>query len=602
MIKGPPKIGSNMMVDERNDERFQDGSAVVLELQGEVYLTVTPPRWVGAPADIEEVLQKIRKTKIANINEQIVKEVVDACLGVPVRITGDLDTIEFDSLRNKGDGDGFAWLISKKDGLYISVHPPKGKGKRLEYEDVEKYFKGNEIIDVNYDMIKKVVNTATRVPVTVKLLGKSRKALEELFKDDIEISVSEDNMEARIILHSTMKNEIHVDLPIILNELEKRGVVYGIDKQKIEKLLQGKGVDKQVVIARGDRDIPYTFEIPAKGEPQIVQDKKADYYLRGQLPLVKKDQILVDRKRNVKGEVVRSRFSFDLKSIQGKNTLISGSGRELRAAISGYVYLLDGRVHVEREYMVSKGNVDPSMGDIHFEGGIFIGGSVLPGSKVEAVGNIEVSAGVRDAKITSKEGSVKIRFSESSIIHAKENILIEKDVMDSTLIAYGRVSVEGENGIVGGRITAGVEIKAVNVGLSDARLTELFIIHPQAYERDRELLDLEEKIKDLKEMLVSLGRKLNVEKEKDLLFKEMSRYFSLKREVDASISRKESLENTVIPEPKEWRIEVSGTVYPSVYIYIGDMKIERNEGLNKVISYDDNGQISISVLSIKNWL
>jgi len=586
-----------MKAERTSEETFQDGTAVIVELTGEFYLTVTPPRGVGRPVDIEDVRQKIRKKKIPNVNEETVKEVVDACPGESVRITGDPDALDSDRLKVR-DRDGFASLISKEDLLYLSVCPPKGKGKRLGYEEVETYFRKNCIIDVDYAQVRKVVEAAEGK--AVKITRKSKKAREEIPEDAVEISVSEDNMEARIILHSTTKNGVALDLPIILNMLREVGVVYGIDEKKIEGLLQGKGIGEQIVVARGDpaEGIVYELEIPSKGKPRIVQEGKADYYRQDQLPLVKKGQVLAiktlsqgEPRRNVKGEKTIPKAIYDLRSIMGKNTLISPNRRELRAAISGYVYSSGGRVHVEHESMVIKGDVNPSMGDIYFEGDIHIGGSVLPGSKVEAVGNIEVWGGAKEAEITSIDGSVKARSSQSSAISAKRDILIEEGVTDSTLTASRLVSVEGESGIAGGRVTAGVGIKAVNVGSKYARLTELSIINPAVVEIARELADLEERIRDLNEKLITLGKELNTGKEKDLLLREMDSYLSLKKEIAVSTSRKERLENTAMPKPEGWKIEVTDTLYPGTLIYIGDTTIARRIKLNKVVFYDNNGRV-----------
>ena len=689
-----------MKAEENSEERFHDGMAVIVELQGEAYLTVTPSRVVGRPVDIEDVLQKIRKKKIANVNEEIVKEVVDACPGEPIRITGDLDGTDLDRLRAR-DRDGFATLASEKDGVYLSVYPARGKGERLECEEVENYIKKNQITNVDYDLVRKMVKD--QEGKAAKITSKPEKTIEDV----VEISVSEDNMEAQIILHSTKVNTVPLDLTTILNKLKEKGVAYGIDKDKIEELLQGKGIGEQVVVARGDSDITYTFEIPAKGKPRIVQEGKVDYYRQDQLPLVKKSQVLVTKNptekksgRNVKGEESSAR---DLMLIQGKNTLISHDGKELRAVISGYVYLSEGCVHVERESMVIKGNVNPSLGDIHFEGdifigrfvlpyskveafgnievaggvkeatirsvegnvkarssqsstitakedivieeeaidsaltahhrvsvkggkgivggritagaeiqasegdiyferNIFIGGPVLSGSKIEAFGNIEVAGSVKEATIRSIEGSVKARSSQSSTITAKEDIVIEEEAIDSALTADHRVSVKGGKGIVGGRITAGAEIRAMNVGSSNARPTELLIRSSMADKMYRELSESEERIEDLKRKLVSAGKRLDTAKEKTLLFREMDSYLSLKKEVGDLISRKERLENTVIPKPSKWRMEISGTVYPGVSIYIGDSKIEEDANLKQVWFYDGKGQTPVSKLLIKTWL
>jgi uncharacterized protein (DUF342 family) len=564
---------------------------------------------VGTPVDTEEVLQQIREKNITDINEKIIKEIVDAALDEPIRVTGNTGTIDLRALGKNRDRDGFAAIISKKDGLYLSVHLPKGQGKKLEYEDVEKYFKKNEFIGLNYEHVRKAIQADTEM--TVKLITKSENSTEKLDTETVEISISEDHMEARIILHSERKNEIPIDLPSIVKALIEKDVVYGIDEQKIDKMLQEKIVDNPIVIARGDRDIALAFDIPPKGEPRVTQEGNTDYFLRGELPLVKKGQILATKipyfnkrsAKNVKGQKIGSKAVAHLNTIRGKNTLIGNNGKELRAAISGFVYLFEGRIHIERESMMIKGNVDPSMGKVHFEGDILVVGSVLPESKVEAKGNLEVMAGVRGSILVSIEGSVKTESCESSAIYAKGDILIKETAKDSILTASGQVSVEGDNGIVGGKITAGIGIKAVNVGARDANKTELIIVNPEAYEQNRELFDIEEKIKDLNRQIDVLGKALNMSKEnKRALFDKMSHYFELKREVSALISNRETLEGSEIPKPEEWKIEVSGTMYPSVSLYIGDTKIERKDNLKKIYSHGSKGKVHVSKLSIKRWL
>jgi len=186
---------------------------------------------------------------------------------------------------------------------------------------------------------------------------------------------------------------------------------------------------------------------------------------------------------------------------------------------------------------------------------------------------------------------VKAGSSQSSAISAKRDILIEEGSTDSTLTASRLVSVEGESGIIGGRVMAGVGIKAVNAGSMYARLTELSIKNPEVDETLRELSDLDERVNDLNEKLVSLQEGLNTEKERDPLFGEMNNYFSLKRELTALTSRKETLENTAMPKPEGWRIEVTDTLYPGTLIHIGDIRIARKIKLNRVVFYDNNGQV-----------
>ena len=316
--------------------------------------------------------------------------------------------------------------------------------------------------------------------------------------------------------------------------------------------------------------------------------------------LVTKNRVEKKTLRNVMGDKAPT---FDLKSMQGNNTAISDDGRGLEADISGHVYLSEGKVHVGRECMVLKGNVDASTGDIDFKGTVLIGGSVLPGSKIEAVGNVEVSGDIEEARVTSLEGNVKARCCKSSTITATGDVLIEEDAIDSTIVAYRQVSVGGENGIVGGKVATGVEIKAENVGSGDNRLTQLLIISSKATEilseiedlREREVRHVGEGIQDLKKRLTSVQEKLNTQQEKSLLFREMNNYFGLKKAIDALTWKREQFKNRLTSRPRGWRIQIEGTLYPGVLIHIGDRRIERKLKSHSVMICDKEGRASVVV-------
>ncbi len=588
-----------MSTEQTPEER----SAIIVEMQGEVYLTVTPPRGVGKPVDKQEVLKEIRSKNIDNINEDIVKELLDICPEQPVRITGNLTPEDLAKFRPK-DRDGFADAISEKSGLHLSVHAPIGKGKKLKYKEVQEYLRRKCIVDVDYDLVKKAVKDAAMVPV--RIADEPKEGLERA----IGISVSEDNMEARIVLHPIVEDILPLDPQMILKMLNERGVVHGIDKKKIQELSQGKSIGEPVVVAQGQRDIVAVCaaEIPEKGDPRIVQLGRADYFQQDQLPWVYGGQVLVTRNRaekktlrNVMGDKAPS---FDLESMRGSNTVISADSRELEAAISGHVYMSEGRVNVGRECMVIKGNVDGSKGAIDFQGTILIGGSVGSGCRIEAVGNVEVSGDIEEATITSIEGSVKARRCECSTICAAEDVLIEQEVIESIIVAHRRVCVEGQGGIVGGKVAAGVEIKAVNVGSADHSLTQLFIITSKAVQmigeigdlQGREIRYVEEGVQDLKKRLTGVSEKLNTQQEKAKLFKEMNNYFGLKKAIDTLRSKKEKLENTVKSSMlRGWKVHISGTMYPGVYIHIGDRKIEKKVKRHSVIVCDKEGRASVLV-------
>ncbi len=513
------------------DKKFMDGVATIVEFQGEAYLTVTRPQKIGKLVTVEEVRKEIVERKIININDKMLEVAVNAAIGGSIKITDDPDESDLAKLKQKRDRDGFAELTEKRDGLYLTVYRAEGKGKKLEYKEVESYLNKHGLTNVDYDLLKKTIEGAKGK--AVKISGKST-------KEAIEIAILEDGGYAQITLNSLTEDGIPVDVSLILKKLEKQGVIHGIDIEKIKELLDKKILGQPKVVTKRENAyaVEYLFEIPPKGKPQIIQDGNIDYYRHDpSLPSVKKGQTLVVKNleklaRNVRGEKIKVEEA-DLKSIQGKNTIISRDRKSLKAAITGYAYIEEGKVHIERNSMVIKDNVEASMGEIQFEGNLFVTGSVLSGSRIKGSGDIEIKG----------------------------------DVIDSIIGAGHKLIVRG--GITGG-VAAGNWISTTSVGSRDHIVTKLIIRNAEAHEIQVELLELQENIKMRSEVLDSIMKELNTGKGKDLLSEQMSNYFAKKRELDDLKARKRELR--VIPKVRGWKIEVSDTVHPGVLISVDDIE------------------------------
>ncbi len=514
------------------DQKFMDGVATIVEFQGEAYLTVTRPQKIGKLVTVEEVRKEIVERKIININDKMLEEAVNAAIGESIKITGNPDESDLAKLKRKRERDGFAELTEKRDGLYLTVYRAEGKGRRLEYKEIQSYLNKHGLTNVDHDLLKKTIEGAKGK--AVKISGKST-------KEAIEIAILEDGMYAQITLNSLTEDGIPVDVSLILKKLEKQGVIHGIDIEKIKELLDKKILGQPKVVTKRENAyaVEYLFEIPPKGKTQIIQDGNIDYYRHDpSIPLVKKGQTLVVKNfekltRNVRGEEIKV-VKTDIKSIQGKNTIMSRDRKSLKAAITAYAYIEEGKVHVERNSMVIKGNVEASIGEIQFEGNLFVTGPVLTGSRIKGSGDIEIKG----------------------------------DVIDSIISAGHKLIVRG--GIIGG-VAAGNWISATSVGSRDHIVTELIIRNAEAHEIQVELLELQENIKMRSEVLDSIMKELNTGKGKDLLSEQMRNYFAIKKELDDLKARERVLKETVIPKVRGWKIEVSDTVHPGVLISVDDI-------------------------------
>ena len=568
-----------------------DGSATIVKFQGEAYLTVTQPQKIGKLVTVEEVQKEIAERKIVNINDKIVEVTVNAAIGEAIKITGDPDESDLAKLKQKRDRDELAELTQEEDGQYLTVYPAKGNGRKLEHKEVESYLNKHGFTIVDWDLLRKSIFEAKEKAVRINVKST---------KEAIEIAILEDGGYAQITLNSLREDGIPIDVSLILKKLEKQGVIHGISIEKIKELLDKKILGKPKVVAESEKAIiKYLFEIPPKGKSQIIHDGNIDYYRHDpSLLSVKKGQTLAAKKfekftRNVRGEVIMVK-EIDLKSIQGKNTSISRGRKSLKAAITGYAYIEEGKVCVERDSMVIKGNVEASMGEIQFEGNIFVTGCMLSGSRIRALGDIEIKGDVKRAKVISREGDVAIGgsvYGDQGEMEAAnwDHVGTNPELSCSVISADYKLILRG--GIIGG-IAAGTWIAATSVGSRDHIGTRLMIGDAKTYEIVVESLELQEKIKMRSEALDSIRKELNTGKGKDLLREQMSNYLAIKKEQDDLKAKNRELKEMSIPKVTGWKIEVSDTLHPGVVISIEDKEIRISKALVNVTYLEDrNGRI-----------
>ena len=70
------------------------------------------------------------------------------------------------------DMDGYSTVTTEEDGTYLTVFPPKGKGKRVEIDKVKDEINKLNIKDVDSQAVERAVKEATgRSVLIVKEVG-----------------------------------------------------------------------------------------------------------------------------------------------------------------------------------------------------------------------------------------------------------------------------------------------------------------------------------------------------------------------------------------------------------------------------------------------
>ena len=210
------------------------------------------------------------------------------------------------------------------------------------------------------------------------------------------------------------------------------------------------------------------------------------------------------------------------------------------STIDGVLKVVNKKVSVLKTVIV-KGNLDYKTGNIDFNGSVTIFGSVLPGFKIKATGDVYVQESLEDALIESGgdvrigggivgkdmakiscAGSLKAKYMLNATVEAGGNIVAEESIINSNVFSNKSISVSAKNGkIIGGATTALISISAKVIGAPSNPHT-----------------------------VINVGRNLYIEKEQDILTKEINMKKSDTNEVMRQI--RFNFGETIFQNPKNF--------------------------------------------------
>ncbi|MEW6546093.1 MAG: FapA family protein [Bacillota bacterium] len=228
-------------------------------------------------------------------------------------------------------------------------------------------------------------------------------------------------------LQLQVEEEIRTRSPLEPGELRtalaRAGVVYGIDEQAVDRV-GDLTRDTRLVVARGKPLVPPQdarvehFFSPEERLPVSYGEAAADLRLRFTFTSVAPGELLARRHppipgepgTTVRGEAVPVKAPRDLVLVAGRGAELSQDGQEVRATSCGrpmsvrkgdrvQVYVVSELVHPR--------DVDLSTGHVHFKGDVKVGGSVLEGMEIMALGTVEIGGSAVGARVVGG-GGVKV--------------------------------------------------------------------------------------------------------------------------------------------------------------------------------------------------
>ena len=346
----------------------------------------------------------------------------------------------------------------------------------------------------------------------------------------VDVIIDPSKMSVGVTVYPPEHGGAHVTRAQLDEALAKRQIVFGIDTEMLDKIVQQRLYHSFVTVARGQPPIDgengqVIDEFPRERELKFTtkEDGSIDFKNLNLILDVKEGTLICTITKptppvdgvNVYGNPVGARPGKEAFMPAGKNTRVSEDGLQLFAAVDGNLVFSDNRFHVEQVFVVQE-NVDNSVGNIDFSGDVLVKGDVLEGYVIRAKGDVTIKGMVEGASIYA-EGNINImngmngmkkgileskkeirsKYLENCTIKAEGTIYADS-IINSTVYCNDKLIVTGKRGaIIGGSCTVLRSIEAKVVGTPSYTATAITIgATPEILQRKNDTL---KQIQDLKD-------------------------------------------------------------------------------------------------------
>jgi uncharacterized protein (DUF342 family) len=454
----------------------------------------------------------------------------------------------------------------------------------------------------------------------------------------VTISTSEDKLTAYLLITNTDES-FTVSLEELEDLVRANFIVHGVDHAQLVQISKDPKsfLFQKIVIANGDRAIEgnhgyikYIYDLDNdEKKPLELESGKVDYKEVISLHNVKKGQLIGQRflategifGKAVTSEALPAKSGKEARFKMGKNVIADAEQMALYSAIDGMVVKTDrDKVNVFPIYEVN-GDVDYAIGNIDFIGSVVIRGSVLPGFKIRASGDIRITGGVEAAEIEA-DGSIEISagivgqnkarvkagknvkssFIQDAIVEAAEDINVSQSIMHSSIRAGRKVNCRGSKGlIVGGIIQAGEQVTARTIGNSMATNTVIEVgVLP---ELRNEMIQLRGNLKAYMENMDKTDKALTLLDQlaaagqlgPDKVAMRIKLGHSKKQAIEEqNVIRDRILEiEKSLEDSDKAKVEVMSTVYGGVKIVIGRYTKFVKDGMSRLVFVLSDGDITM---------
>lgn len=520
-----------------------------------------------------------------------------------------------------------------KEGIFLAVTPPKGKGTPISYNEVQQALFKRKISDSSPEEVKKIVDEQTGEFVKIGNWYPNPN-----YDAKIQVEVASDMMEAYVIISPPIFTGRLVEKEEVVETLHNEGVVKGILKDNIDEIFEKELWNQRVLVARGQPAvngengyIDYKFKVNPYESIEFKEDEQGRVHYDDMdiVQNVVEEQILAVKIPpskgkdgfKINGDSIPAKDGEDIAMPIGKNVKLSDDSNSILADAQGQAVLSNGLVSVEPILTIEK-DVGVETGNITFLGTVIVKGNVDDGYSIKASQNVEIFGSVGKANIEA-EGNVVIhggfQGKEEGYIHAEQNffakfvnsanvevgkdVIVLDGILHSSITAGDRVICQGKKGkIVGGKILASKEINAKELGSYGAN-TETKLeagtdpkARAQIKQLEDEKLEIEQKLKNLTANIETL-KKIKEQHgalpaDKETMFKRMLQaqldYRSQLDEIEQDLTELRRYLNDITTHGK---ISARDNVYPGVDVTIRGVNMRVKNDFSYVTFINDAGTI-----------
>jgi len=434
----------------------------------------------------------------------------------------------------------------------------------------------------------------------------------------IRVALAADCMSAEVTLEPG-EATAGVEVVELLAALADAGVRHGVrGVQRVTAALGDPAQDGE------DARFELLIEEHRERAPKVDANGMIDFREQGEVPMVEVGQPLMRRIPATAGRAGRDVCGQELPARPGTNEPFSqplvGAAPDaanmdlLRATVRGQPVRTGNAVIVEPVFRVKE--VSMATGNVHFDGTVQVDGDILPGMLVQATGDIlvqgTIEGGVLEAQgdirvqggaiaqsRLSAEGSVALRFVESSNIQAGLAIVIDDMALHSDLLAGAQITV-GEKSkqrgrLAGGMARAKMRIKVPQLGAAGAGLTRIEVgVDPELNARLAVLLSEVDAHKQEAEKLEKLVLLLSKSDPKGMLPRARPAWQQALQIWGQALQEKEAIEHK-LALVLEARVEVTTGVQGELDLALGRQHVLLNRTLGTgFFSMQEDGSLSFT--------